>query len=595
MQKVTRIFDILTRYATLYPDKGDAIAGKENGQWIKYSISEYIENANYISAALLTLGIQKGDTIATISSNKPEWNIVDMGILQIGAVHVPIYPTISESDYKFILGHSEVQYIFISGKDIFRKIEHILPEIPSIKGVFAFKETDGTTPYQECIELGKKSLNLPQLENIKSEIQSSDIATIIYTSGTTGRQKGVMLTHNNLISNFTASARIPYFLDHTSKTVSYLPLCHVYERMLNYVFQYLGMPVYYVESTATISENLKEVQPSIMSTVPRLIEKIYDKIYNGGRKLKGIKKMIFFWALRIALRYELDGANGTLYETKRKIADKLVYSKWREAFGNKLKIIVSGGAALQPRLSRVFWAAGVWIIEGYGLTETSPVIAVNNFWDKGVKFGTVGPALQGVQIKINDDGEILCKGENVMKGYFKEPALTLEVIDSDGWFHTGDIGHIEPEGQLKITGRKKEIFKTSLGKYISPELIENKFKESRFIDTIMVIGENQKFAAALIVPDFAHLQSWCAIKEIPYTTNAEMVNHPRIKQRFQKEINKYNKFFGATEQIKRYELMPSEWSIESSELTASLKLKRNAICSKYKPVIDAIFNIESGE
>lgn len=593
MQEVKRIFDILPRYAELYPDKEDAIAGKENGNWVKYSIRQYIENSNMVSCALFSLGIKKGDKIATISGNRPEWNFLDMGILQIGAIHVPIYPTVSESDYKYILEHSEVKLVFVSGKEILRKIEQILPEIPAIQEVFTVKETNGLRTFAQLIELGKSNFNLSLLESTKRSVKNSDIATIIYTSGTTGNSKGVMLSHNNLISNFKAVSPIPYFLDHTIKTVSYLPLCHVYERMMNYMFQYCGMSVYYVESTATIADNMKEVKPHILTTVPRLLEKIYDKIYSSGRKLKGIKKIIFFWALHIALRYKLNGANGWWYEIKRKIADKLVYSKWREAFGNNLKIIVSGGAALQPRLSRFFWAANVWLIEGYGLTETSPVIAVSHFWENGVKFGTVGPPLNGVEVKIAGDGEILCRGENVMLGYYKNPELTREVVDGDGWFHTGDVGHLEPEGQLMITGRKKEIFKTSLGKYISPEQLENKFSESPFIDSIMVIGENQKFAAALIVPDFAHLQSWCAVKEIPYSTNEEMIKHPRIKQRFEKEIKKYNRYFGSTEQIKRFELMPCEWSVDTEELTVSLKLKRRVISNKYKSIIDGIFDIEN--
>lgn len=591
MDNVTRIFDLLPHYVNNFKPKDDVLAGKENGEWVKYSIDQYIEIANLISYGLISLGLKKGDKVATIAGNRPEWNFVDMAVLQAGAIHVPIYPTISESDYNYILNHAGVKFLFIAGKDIYRKVEHILPEIKSIKGVFAFSKTENVKHLDDLREIGRMNPCPEIIEQLKAGIDTHDLATLIYTSGTTGNPKGVMLSHNNMISNFKGVAHIPP-CGEEGKAMSYLPLCHVYERIMIYLYQYIGMSVYYAENFTTIADNMRDVKPDILSTVPRLLEKIYDKIIGAGHKLKGVKKLIFFWAVGLGLRYELDGANGWWYETKLKLARKLVFSKWQAALGNNLKVIVSGGAALQPRLERIFWAAGIPVLEGYGLTETSPIISVCSFDEHGMKFGTVGPILKGVIVKIAKDGEILVQGPNVMLGYFQDQGLTLEAIDSDGWFHTGDIGQIEKEGQLRITGRKKEIFKTSFGKYISPEHIENKFKESAFIDAIMVIGENQKYAAALIVPDLAHLRSWCEIKEIPYTTDAEMVALPRINKRFHKEVQKFNKFFGATEQIRSFELVSAEWTVDTGELTPSLKLKRKVICEKYKAVIARIFDVE---
>ncbi|MEI6456842.1 MAG: long-chain fatty acid--CoA ligase [bacterium] len=586
--EVTRIFDLLPRYEEKFKPKDDVVASKENGQWVKYSIKQYREIVDNISLGFLALGVKPGDRIAQISANRAEWNFVDMAILQVGAIHVPIYPTISESDYTYILGHAEVKYVFISGKDLLRKIEHILPDIPNIKGVYTFTAHDGFNHLDDLILLGKQNANRELLEKTKAAIFPDDLATIIYTSGTTGNPKGVMLSHANFVSNFIGVSYIPPFgEDHSA--VSYLPLCHVYERMLNYMYQYLGISIYYAENIGTITDNMKEVRPEILSTVPRLLEKVYDKLFAAGHKLTGIKRWIFFWALHLSLRYEMKGANGWFYELKRKLYDKLVYVKWREALGGDINIIVSGGAAIQPRLSRMFTCAGINILEGYGLTETSPVIAVSDFSEHGIKFGTVGPVLRGVQVKIAGDGEILCKGPNVMMGYYKDPEQTKEAIDSEGWFHTGDLGHIEPEGQLKITGRKKEMFKTSFGKYVSPQPIEDKFKESLFIDQIIVVGEHQKFAGALIVPDFTFLKSWCNVKEVPYTTNEEMINLPRIRKRFQQEITKFNKFFGEAEKIKSWDLLGAEWSFETGEITPTLKLKRNFILNKYKTQIAKLF------
>jgi long-chain acyl-CoA synthetase len=586
--EVTRIFDLLPYHEATFKPKEDVIASKENGEWSKHSIKQYREIVDNISYGFLALGVQPGDKIAQISSNRAEWNFVDMAILQVGAIHVPIYATISESDYKYILSHSEVTYVFISGQELLRKIEHILPEITNIKGVFTYKDHHEHKHLNELIDLGKQNADPQALSLRKAAVDPDDVATIIYTSGTTGNPKGVMLTHHNIISNFKVCAYIPPFGEE-AKAVSYLPLCHVYERMLNYLYHYLGFSIYYAENLGTITDNMKDVKPDILSTVPRLLEKIYDKLFATGHKLTGAKRWIFFWALHLALRYELKGANGWFYEMKRKFYDKLVYTKWRAALGGKHLLIVSGGAALQPRLARMFTCAGIHVLEGYGLTETSPVISVNDLTDGGLKFGTVGKVLQGVQVKIAEDGEILCKGPNVMKGYYKEPEMTNESIDSEGWFHTGDLGRIEPEGHLKITGRKKELFKTSFGKYISPQPIEDKFKESLFIDQMIVLGEHQKFAGALIVPDFTFMKSYCNVKDIPFTSNAEIIQLQRIRKRFKVEVDKYNATLGETEKIKSWDLLDTEWTPESGELTPTLKLRRKFISSKYEPIIAKLF------
>ncbi len=589
--KITRLFDIMYRYDAMY-SKSDALAGKETGSWTKYSSKEYIEIATSISYGLLQLGIKKGDKIATITFNRPEWNFLDMAIMQIGAVHVPIYPTISESDYQYILNHAEVKMVFVAGWELLRKIEHLLPNIPSLNEkemVYTFKNLRGYKHLSEIIEMGRVNPSSEYLQQIKDSILTNDLATLIYTSGTTGTPKGVMLTHNNIISNILAIFSIPP-IGPKSKALSFLPLCHIYERMLNYTWQYLGVSIYYAESLATIADNIKEVKPDIISTVPRLLEKIYDKIILSGNKLKFPKKQLFFWANSMAVNYDFGTNKNWWYKLKLKVARKLVLSKWKAALGGNIKTIVSGGAAIQPRLVRVFWACEMPVLEGYGLTETSPVIAVNSFFEKGFKIGTVGQIIFNVEAKIAEDGEILCKGPNVMQGYYKSEDLTQEVIDSEGWFHTGDIGHFEPEGQLKITGRKKEMFKTAFGKYIVPTIIENKFVESPLIDTIMVVGENEKFAAALIVPDFIALRTWCNSKNIDYTTNEEMVKKSDVYKKYQKIVAFYNKSFGETEQIRKFELMGYEWTVQTGELTPTLKLRRKYILKRHSKSIQKLFS-----
>jgi long-chain acyl-CoA synthetase len=584
--EVLRIFDLLEQYENKYKPKEDVLAGKENGEWVKYDLKTYRQMADDISYGLMQLGVKKGDKIATISNNRPEWNFLDMGIAQIGAVHVPIYPTISEEDYRYILDHSEVRFLFVAGKELLRKIKHILPEIKNIRDVYTFKHIDEYKHLSDLITLGKANSDKAKLESAKASIDKDDVVTLIYTSGTTGFPKGVMLSHDNLLSNVKATYHI-FPVDETSRGLSYLPLCHVYERMVNYVLQYKGVSIYYAENMGTIVDNIQEIHPHIMTTVPRLLEKVYDKIMAKGRKAGGIQKQIFFWAVNLGLRYEFDKPYRLLYNAQLKLANKLVFSKWRAAFGGEMRVIVSGGAALQPRLAAIYNAAQIPVLEGYGMTESSPVIAVNTFNKGEHKIGTVGPPLENVEVKISEVGEILVRGPLVMKGYFKNPEMTAEAV-ADGWLHTGDVGVLE-NGLLKITGRVKEIFKTSMGKYISPVLIENKIKESPFIDQIMVVGENQKFAAALIVPDFEHLRAWCKIKEIEYTTNTKMISNKEVKARYKKEIDCFNKQFGDTEKIKKWALIDHEWTIDSGEITANLKVKRRHIHKKYEKVIAELF------
>ncbi len=584
--EIKRLFDLLPYYEDSFKPKEDVLAGKENGKWVKYDIKTIRELADNISYGLLKLGVRKGDKIATISPNRPEWNIIDMAILQIGAIHVPIYPTISENDYRYILKHSEVRYIFVSGWELFRKIKHIVPETPNVKGVYTFKDFEDVPHLQELINLGRENVQAKKLEKIKAGIKEDDVATIIYTSGTTGDPKGVMLSHRNILSNVMNLYHV-FPVDETSRAVSYLPLCHVYERTNIYILIYLGVSIYYAENMATIAQNIQEIKPHILTTVPRLLEKVYDKILAKGRNLKPVPRWLFFRAVALGEKFEY-GIKHPVYHAKRKFYDKLIYVKWREALGGNMRVVVSGGAAIQPRLIKVFNTAGIPLLEGYGMTETSPVIAVNTFNQGESKVGTVGVPLKNVQVKTSEQGEILVKGSSVMTGYFKNPELTRETV-VDGWMHTGDRGMIDENGLLKITGRVKEIFKTSMGKYISPQLIENKFKESPFIDQIIVIGENQKFAAALIVPDFEYLKNWCREKDLVFEDNESAILKKEILARFKKEVNTFNQYFGDTEKIKKFELLNHEWTIDTGEITANLKLKRPYIHKKYATVINRIF------
>lgn len=585
--EVTRLFDLLEWQKAKYPAH-DALAGKVNGKWNIFSTEDYYEYSNLVSYGLLALGLQPGDKIATSSNNRPEWNFIDMGMLQSGIVHVPVYPTASVKDLKFIFEDAEIKYIFVSGTDQYKKIVEIANELPSIKGIYTFDEVPGAAHWKELVESGRKNINKERIEQIRSTIKPGDLATILYTSGTTGNPKGVMLSHNNIVSNFMAVRDLPP-VDQTCRALSFLPLNHTYERVLNYLYQYLGVTIYYAESLETIADNLKEVKPHVFATVPRLLEKVYDKIVAKGNELTGIKRSLFFWSLNLGHRFELNNKNGLFYTLQLNLARKLIFKKWQEALGGNVRAIVSGGAALNPRLARVFWAADINVLEGYGLTETAPVIAVNNLEPGGVKFGTVGPPIEGVEVKIAEDGEILSRGPNTMLGYYKRPDLTAEMIDSDGWCHTGDIGVIEDGKYVKITDRKKEIFKTSGGKYIAPQALENKLKESLFIEQCMVIGENKKFAAALVVPSFAYLKEWCAKKGIPYSINEEMVSNSLIQTRINEEVERINEELARYEQIKKIKLLPREWTIDRHELTPKLSLKRKEILRANMHLVEEIY------
>lgn len=589
MESNFRLFDFIKYQKDNFPLKV-ALAGKEDGKWIKYSTDEYIDLGNKLSRALLSLGIVPGDKIALISNNRPEWNIVDLGILQIGAVNVPIYPTISSAEYEFIFNNAEIKYCFVSDEEIYQKVNAIFDKVDSLVEIFSFNPIDGVRRWTELLEQGDPQYQ-EKVELLKADVKAEDLATLIYTSGTTGVPKGVMLSHNNLVSNVQASKpRLPMYAG--GKALSFLPLCHVYERILSYLYVYVGVSIYYAESIETISDNLKEVKPDGFSAVPRLLEKIYDKIVMKGTELRGIKKALFFWALNLGKRYEPYQANGAWYEFQLKIANKLIFSKWREALGNNTKVIASGSAALQPRLARVFNAGGIPIMEGYGLTETSPVISVNMMADRHFKIGTVGKPIDKVEVKIAEDGEILCKGPNVMMGYYKNEEKTNEVL-KDGWFHTGDIGTIDEEGFLKITDRKKEIFKTSGGKYVAPQLMENTFKASLFIEQIMVIGENRKHPAALIVPSYDHIKEYYNHKEIAYPGDEAVLKDEVLMQKVHNVVEHYNEGFGKWEQIKKYEFVKEPFSIEGGELTPTLKLKRKAILSKYEDLVNRIYNEEN--
>lgn len=590
MVSITRLFDF-PYYQQENFNISDALVTKQGGKWIKTSTEEYIAKANAISRALLQMGVQKNDKIAIISSNnRTEWNIIDIGALQTGAQTIPIYPTISEEDYEYILNHSESMYCFVSDEEVLRKVNAIKSKVPTLKQVFSFNPIEGCKHWSELLELGLDEGNQNQVENRKNQVTSDDLATIIYTSGTTGRPKGVMLSHRNIVSNVINSApRIP-FEKGKSRALSFLPVCHIFERMILYLYQYYGVSIYFGESIDKISDNIKEVKPNVMSAVPRLLEKVYDSIYAKGSQLTGIKKKLFFWAIDLGLRYEPYGANGAWYEFQLKIARKLIFSKWKEGLGGNLDLMVSGSAALQTRLARVFAAAEIPVMEGYGLTETSPVISVNDMRNYGFRVGTVGKVIDGVTVKIAEDGEILCKGPNIMMGYFKDEKLTSEVM-TDNYFHTGDIGEFDSDGFLRITDRKKEMFKTSGGKYIAPQLIENTMKQSRFIEQIMVIGDGQKMPAAFIQPNFDFIKEWAKIHKIAIgTTNEEIVANLKVIERIQEEVDKLNEKFGNWEKIKRFELTPDVWSIEAGHLTPTLKLKRKIVMEKYLDLFHKIYN-----
>lgn len=583
----TRLFDFLYNQLNSKP-LNDALVNKIDGEWKPVSTQQFVDQVNGVSRGLLRMGVKPQEKIALISStNRFEWNILDMATLQIGAVNVPVYPTISSEDYKFIFNDAGVTYCFLSDRELFDKVDKIKNEVPTLKEIYIFNEEEGIKSWKEVLELGKDDSNQDELDAVKATVQNGDLATLIYTSGTTGTPKGVMLSHNNLLSNVLDSAdRIPRLVE--ARALSFLPVCHVFERMLTYLYIQNNIPIYFAESIEKIGDNIREVKPEIFSLVPRLLEKVYDRIISKGAELTGIKRKLFFWAAELAEDYKLEGNSG-MYNFKLKIARKLIFSKWQEALGGNVQVMVSGGAALNPRLNKIFHAAGFNIQEGYGLTETSPVISVNGEFTDTKKIGTVGLPINNVEVKIAEDGEVCCKGPNVMMGYYNQPEQTAEVIDEDGFFHTGDIGEFVDGKYLKITDRKKEMFKNSGGKYVAPQPLENKFKESRFIEQIMVIGEGEKMTAAILQPDFEFLKSWCERKGLKHDSVEEMTQDEKVKERIMEDINEINKNFGQWEQVKVIEITAQAWSVDAGHLTPKLSLKRRNIMEIHSDCYERIY------
>ena len=587
MQQPTRLFD----FAYWERDKYNlekAFVSKYQGTWETTSSEDYINKGNIISRALLRLGVQANDKIAIISlTNRTEWHIMDLGVLQIGAQNVPIYPTISIEDYEYVLNHSESKYCFISCEFVYEKIKAIIDNTSLIE-IYSFNEIPGCKHWSELLELGADPSNQSEVDALKDAVKEEDLATIIYTSGTTGKPKGVMLSHRNVVKNVIYSCdRLPLERG-SSRALSFLPICHIFERVITYIYQYVGVEIVFAESLETISDNLKEFKPEVMTAVPRLLEKVYDSIIAKGAALTGIKKMLFFWAVNLGLNFEPYGQNGWWYERKLKLARKLIFSKWKEGLGGNLKLIASGSAALQPRLARIFNAAELGVMEGYGLTETSPVVSVNDMRDGKFRIGTVGKLIADTEVKIAEDGEILVKGPQVMMGYYKDPEKTAEVI-KDGYFHTGDIGELDSDGFLRITDRKKEMFKTSGGKYVAPQLLENRFKQSRFIEQIMVVGEGEKMPAAIIQPDFVFLGNWAKKKGIAFTNNEELIASEKVIKRIQKEVDEANEDFAKFEKVKQFRLSSIQWTPDSGHLTPTMKLKRKIVKEFHKDLYESIY------
>jgi long-chain acyl-CoA synthetase len=590
MNNITRLFDFIHYQNHNYPQEG-AFVDKRNGEWVKVSTQTCIDKAHALSRALLNIGVEQNDKIAIITTNnRSEWNITDISVLQIGAHTVPIYPNISEDEFEYIFNHSEAKFCFVSDKGLLDKIKHIQPKLQYLHKIFTFDEISNETSFNQLVELGNTLNTQEQVENLKNQVKPLDLASIIYTSGTTGKPKGVMLSHDNMVKNVLyASKRVHLPLGNTI-TLSFLPCCHVFERVLIYCYQYKGFSTYFAESLETVAENIKEVRPNMMTVVPRLLEKVYDKIMANGNELTGIKKLLFFWAVKIAEQYEPYGLNGPVYELKLKIAHALILKKFKEALGGRLDLIISGSAALQARLARFFTAAGINTVEGYGLTETSPVIAVNDYSEGNYKSKTVGKPIYGIEVKIADDGEILTRGECVMMGYYKDPEKTAQVI-KDGYFHTEDIGEIDKDGFLRITDRKKEMFKTSGGKYVAPQSLENEYKKSNFIEQIMVVGEGEKMPGAIIQPDFEYIKMWASKNNISSATlYSDIAKNPEVIKQIQAAINKANEGFGKWEQVKVFSLTDNVWSVDSGELTPTLKLKRKLIKEKFISQYNKMYN-----
>jgi long-chain acyl-CoA synthetase len=586
---LTRIFDLLDRYKESLA-KDDALCFKHNGNWVKFTSREYIEYSFSFCYGLYELGLRKGDKIITVSTNRPEWNFVEMGMSMIGIVHVPVFNSLNAREYEYIIRDSGARLILISDHKLYKCVSQAFKDPDNTPDVYTFDEVEGVSNWMEIVNRGKACSEKTR-EEVKKEkdlIDPETCATLIYTSGTTGKPKGVMLSHKNLVSNFISAAAV-FNLKPSDKYLSILPLCHVGGCMGNHQTQYSGASIYYAESMGTIAVNMQEIKPDGFDAVPRVLEKFYYVIISKGKKLKGIKKSLFFRAVNLGLKYKPFGENGWIYEKYLSIADKLIFSKWRTALGGNVRIVGCGGASLQPRLEKIFWAAGIKIVNMYGLTETSPIITINRTYKGGVKLGSVGMVIDGVEIKIADDGEILCKGPNIMIGYYNDPALTKSVIDKEGWFHTGDIGYIESDKFLVVTDRKKEIFKLSNGKFIAPQIIENLFKESFAIDQIMVVGEHEKFASALISPNFKVFDEWKTRHKISFSDNTELIQLPEIQTFFNTEIENINKKLNAVERINRFRLVPDEWSPATGELSPTLKLKRHFITDKYRKLLEQVY------
>ncbi|MEO6637099.1 MAG: long-chain fatty acid--CoA ligase [Ginsengibacter sp.] len=592
MNQPSRLFDCLELHLKDAPGQV-MLAGKEDGVWRKYTTADVSQIVNNLSAGLLALGISNGDNtaegrdkIAVISKNRPEWLMLDLAVQQIGAVLTPVYPTINVSELEFVLRDAAVKLVFVNGQDLFDKVNEIRHNLPEIKEIYSFENLPNVKNWNEILSLANDDL-VNSVKTISDKIGYEDLATIIYTSGTTGTPKGVMLSHKNILSNVLAS--IPCFPPgNNMMALSFLPLNHIFERMVSYLYLFKGTSIYYAESLETIGDNLKEIKPNLFTTVPRLLEKVYERIMSKGKELTGVKRSLFFWAHGLATKFEINKNQGLAYNLQLSIANKLVFSKWREALGNNITCIISGGAACQVRLIRIFTAAKIPVMEGYGLTETSPVISVNRFDESGRKFGSVGPLLDNVEVKIADDGEILCKGPNIMMGYYKRPDLTADIMH-DGWFKTGDIGLLDNEF-LKITDRKKEMFKTSGGKYVAPVAVENKLKESPYIENLIVTGADEKYVGALIIPAFNELKNWCKKNNISEGANEELIKMPQVKDFYKAEVESFNKDFNHVEQIKKFELLPHEWTVETGEMTPKLSLKRKVIMEKYKDAVKRIYN-----
>ena len=585
---VRRAFDILAHQIAESP-KSDALASKIDGNWVPISSQQLQDQANLVSLGLVSLGLKRGDKVAIISMNRPEWMLADFGISQIGATSVPMYPSITVEDYKYIFTDAGVRAVFVADKKLFDKVHEATEglDIPATN-IFTFDKIAGARHFSELLELGKQG-SAAALEPLKAAVEPDDLLTLIYTSGTTGQPKGVMLTHDNILSNCRNSQRfVP--VTGRDKALSFLPLCHIFERMVTYLYMMNGVSIYYAENMDVIADNLREVKPEIFTTVPRLLEKVYDKIVQKGHELDGVKKSLFFWALDLGLKYDTQKDQGFFYNTQLALANKLIFNKWREALGGNLRCIVSGGGALQPRLARVFWAAGIRVMEGYGLTETSPVIAVGGYEAENNMIGTVGPLIDNMDVKIAADGEILTKSASVMKGYYNKPDLTAEVFDQDGWFHTGDIGELVNGKFLKITDRKKEMFKTSGGKYIAPQVIEGKLKEDPLIEQAMVVGADQKFASALVIPSFSDLKGWCKRNGVPDASNEELVKNQKVVDMYEGLVKKYNQSFAQWEQVKKIVLLPELWTVESGEMTPTMKVKRKIITEKNKNIIEGMYS-----